>query len=64
MNTTPINDPNADCQIERADDKGKTYMCGLPAAYVWFATPDANVKVCRACKRWLETLESLGRKIA
>lgn len=64
MNTTAINDPLAECQVERVSGADNhTYMCGLPARWAWFATPEISISVCAGCKRWLETLEELGQKL-
>lgn len=64
METRPIKAGEDDqCGIERVDDHRqppRTYMCGLNSRIVWLATPNIAIPICRDCKRWLETLLSLG----
>lgn len=65
MNTTASSNPDSTCEIERVEDGAdhKTYLCNKDARHVWQPTPKVQIYVCRECKRWLETLESLGQPL-
>ncbi len=65
MNTPPINDRavRGECAVERVDDRGNTRLCAETSRFVWHVAPGTNIQVCRLCKDWLETLESLGQRI-
>jgi len=65
MNTKPIAEADrrdAACEIERVDDDQnyRTYLCCNPASHIWQATPDITIRVCRKCREWFLTMESLG----
>lgn len=56
-------EPERHCEIERSDDEGRTYLCCKDSRIVWIHPSGIEVQVCPECKKWLETLESLGQPL-
>ncbi len=64
MKTRPTDDPQRDtCDIERVDDLNATYLCCQAARTIWEPIPGTCVHLCSPCRKWLETMESLGLKL-
>jgi len=62
MNTKPIADHRTRCQYERIDEKKQHYCCDAPAVTIWLATEGVEVALCKACRNWIKTLESLDQE--
>lgn len=73
MNTRPLStaDDRA-CGFERLEEtdtpgRAQSFMCNRAASVVWLplvADPTTTIPLCGSCRRWLETMESLGLKVA
>lgn len=62
MNTKSLSDARTECAYERRNDAHEPYVCGKPAVVLWVVEECISVPVCKSCKNWIETLESVGQK--